>query len=167
MNSTKNWFPTACRAAASGCLACAIALAATGCDRGTDSASPAGTTSATAPAPAVAPAYGSNLELVDCTMVAGWVWDAKRPNTPLKVDIYDGDTLLGTATADLARKDLSDLGMGDGKHGFKFTTPASVKDGKTHSIRVTVSQTRLQLSNSPKSLTCEPGESARPQPDRR
>ena len=144
MISTRNGFRTARRLAASGCVLWVVAWGAgAGCDRPTDSASPATTAPSAPPVPSTgaaaaadpAPAYGSNLELVDCTTIAGWVWDGKRPNTPLKVDVYDGDALLGTATADLARKDLS--------------------------IRVTVAGTNLQLSSSPKSLTCEPGESRR------
>jgi hypothetical protein len=103
-------------------------------------------------------AYGSNLERVDCTMIAGWAWDASQPNTPIKVDVYDGGTLLGTAVAGIARKDLVDANKGDGRHGFKFPIPPALKDGRPHTIKVTISGTTLQLANSPKTLVC-PGAS--------
>jgi hypothetical protein len=132
-----------------------------GCDRkpespaGSASGSAAGSTSTAKPK-----AYGSNLELVDCTMIAGWAWDASQPNTPVKVDVYDGSTLLGTAVAGIARKDLVDANKGDGRHGFKFPVPPVLKDGKPHTIKVTISGTTLQLANSPKTLVCPGGGTA-------
>jgi hypothetical protein len=126
-----------------------------GCDRKPD-ATPG---SAPGSTPTAKPkAYGSNLELLDCQMIAGWAWDASQPNTPIKVDVYDGSTLLGTVVAGIARKDLADAGKGDGRHGFKFPVPPALKDGKPHVIKVTISGTTLQLANSPKNLVCpEPG----------
>jgi hypothetical protein len=103
-------------------------------------------------------AYGSNLELVDCQMIAGWAWDASNPNTPTRVDVYDGNTLLGTAVAGIFRKDLVDANKGDGRHGFKFPVPPALKDGEPHTIKVSISGTTLQLANSPKTLVCpDPG----------
>ena len=128
-----------------------IGCVAWGCDRKPE------TTPGAAPT-AKPKAYGSNLELVDCQMIAGWAWDASQPNTPIKVDVYDGGTLLGTVVAGIARKDLVDANKGDGRHGFKFPVLPALKDGKSHVIKVTISGTTLQLANSPKTLVCpEPG----------
>src|SRR6266498_5014790 len=85
--------------------------------------------------------------------ISGWVWDSTRPNEPVDVDIYDGDTLLATVTADTFRQDLLNGRIGNGQHGFVYTPPASLKDGRTHTIRVKVSGTDVDLKNTPKAIS--------------
>jgi hypothetical protein len=96
-----------------------------------------------------------SLDKVDGAEISGWVWDKGRPNYPLEVDIYDGDTLLATAPAGECRQDLVDLGMGNGKHAFDYTTPDGLKDGKEHVIRVKVAGTDIELPGSPQTLILE------------
>ena len=69
-----------------------------------------------------------SLDRVGCERIEGWAWDPQQPETPIEVEIYDGEILLGTVTADRLRQDLVRSKKGDGKHGFVFKTPASVKD---------------------------------------
>jgi hypothetical protein len=95
------------------------------------------------------------LEVVNGAQIYGWAWDKKRPNRPVRVDIYDGDTLLATVPADEFRQDLLDLGMGNGKHAFDYTTPASLKDGKEHVVRVTAAGTKTDLPGSPQVIVIE------------
>jgi hypothetical protein len=95
------------------------------------------------------------LELADAEFIAGWAWDKKQPNGPLLVDIYDGEKKLATAVADQFRADLRDAGIGDGRHGFVYRTPASLKDGKAHTIRVKTSGSNVELDGSPKTLTLD------------
>ena len=78
--------------------------------------------------------------------MVGWIWHKQQPNTPIQVDIYDGSKKLGTVTADQPRADLVRAGKGNGKHGYIYALPATVKDGKTHTIRGTIENT-LILSN--------------------
>lgn len=85
--------------------------------------------------------------------ISGWAWDSTRPDTPIDVDIYDGDTLLARVTANTFRQDLLNAGRGDGRHAFVYTLPASLKDGRTHTIRVKVSGTDVNLKNTPKEIT--------------
>jgi hypothetical protein len=98
----------------------------------------------------VEPSFGSQLELVDGNTIAGWAWDSSRPNNRVAVDIYDGDTLLKTLPAGHFRQDLVEAKIGDGGHGFFWSTPASLKDGKAHSVRAKVSGTHFDLNGSPK-----------------
>jgi len=92
------------------------------------------------------------LELADAEFIAGWAWDRTRPNVPLLVDIYDGERKLATVVADQFRADLLDAGVGDGQHAFAYRTPAALKDGKPHAIRVKTSGANKELSGSPKPL---------------
>ncbi len=96
---------------------------------------------------------GGTLDRADQDAIAGWAWDPAQPDTPLNVDIYDGNTLLATVTADKLRKDLVDSRKGNGCHGFRFSTPAALKDGRSHSIRARISGTKVELQKSPKSVT--------------
>src|SRR5262249_42418860 len=105
-----------------------------------------------------------HLDEVDGESIAGWAWDRNRPWPPCKVDIYDGQTLLATVEAKTFRQDLLDAGIGSGQHGFVYAIPAELKDGKAHTIRVTISGTDVELTGSPMTVTlkevrwwCAPG----------
>jgi hypothetical protein len=69
------------------------------------------------------------------------------------VDLYDGETFLTTFAADLFRKDLLEAGVGNGNHGFFFPTPASLKDGRPHTVRALIAGTKTELRSSPKTVT--------------
>jgi D-alanine transfer protein len=107
------------------------------------------TTKATEPRRA---SYLGNHEVTNGVQISGWAWDTTRPDTPIKVDIYDGDQLLASVLADRLRQDLKNGGKGDGKHGFRYRVPESLKDGKTHVIRIKISGTSIELKGTPKTL---------------
>ena len=50
----------------------------------------------------------------------GWAWNAAQPDQRLTVELRLGDATVAAATADLARPDLADNGIGDGCHAFEF-----------------------------------------------
>ena len=114
------------------------------------------------PSPALAAAPGANPAPVyagfhsgaDCEEVYGWAWDRNQPNSPISVDIYDGNSRLATVKASLFRQDLLRAGIGSGYYGFSYALPPSLRDGQSHSIWVKFSRTDISLGNSPKSLTC-------------
>jgi hypothetical protein len=95
---------------------------------------------------------GGALDGVSAEGISGWAWDSKRPDSPIKVDIFDGDAKVATVTADEFREDLLKAKIGNGKHGFGYPTPARLKDGKSHTIRVTVAGTDKELDGSPQTL---------------
>src|SRR6266446_6540810 len=78
--------------------------------------------------------YEGKIDRADYSNIAGWAWNKNQPDSPIQVDLYNADLLIGTVTADLFRKDLLNARIGNGRHGFVLTTPASLKDGKPHSI---------------------------------
>lgn len=100
--------------------------------------------------------YEGHLDEATTEHVGGWVWDRENPDHRLNVDIYSGKTLVATTPADKLREDLVVEKIGDGKHGFMWPTPDSLKDGKQHLIYVFVSGSLFPLSNSPMPLEQKP-----------
>jgi hypothetical protein len=84
--------------------------------------------------------------------VHGWAWDESRPDVPIKVDVYDDKTLLGTISADLPRGKPTLRGVAEGNHGFSYAIPEGLRDGKKHTIRVKVSGSHRELPGSPKTV---------------
>ena len=100
------------------------------------------------------PNYEGFLDKVECGTIRGWVWDSKRPNTPLTVEFSSDGSVIGTALANIYRQDLKDAGKGNGEHVYNFTTPNQLKDGKPHSISSKVQGSNYILKWNPKPLTC-------------
>ena len=98
------------------------------------------------------------LDVADCNQIIGWAWDRTNVNAALLVDIYDGNTLIaGGVLANQFRQDLLNAGKGNGQHGFGIPTPASLRDGKPHSIGVKfTSGTNAgnYLGSSPRPFVC-------------
>ncbi len=106
------------------------------------------------PAPAAkqsaeATGFEGALHYKDPKTFRGWAWDRRAPDLPVKVDIYDGETLLGTVTSDVYRPDLLKAGKGDGKHGFVYPIPSGLRDGRPHLIRARISGTKFELRRNP------------------
>ncbi len=102
----------------------------------------------------VPPDYTGFHTGADCEEIYGWAWNRQQPDSPVNVDIYDGDTLLATVKADRLRQDLLNAGVGNGYHGFSYSVPASLKDQQAHSVSVRLSGTEVKLDNTPKLITC-------------
>jgi len=90
------------------------------------------------------------LDVVNANVIAGWAMDGTKPMSPVTIDIYDGDRLLASVPARDFRKGLIDFGKGDGKHAFRLATPASLKDGRPHTIHAKCAG--VELRSSPKTL---------------
>ena len=115
---------------------------------------PSGNASPPAPSsPPAPPAYEGYLDSVDCNAIIAWGWDMSRPNDPVKLDIYDGNVLISTVTADSFRQDLLNAGKGNGKHYIFWPIPVQLKDGKKHVIAVKFSGTTLEIGT-PREITC-------------
>jgi membrane protein involved in D-alanine export len=113
------------------------------------------TSSSTSTVPAMAAMSGKThtrgvLETVSPTVISGWAWDEKNPNTPVQIVIMENKHLIGTLLADQFRQDLANEGRGNGRHGFTFTPPPALRDGNRH--LVTVLTGRKPLAGSPWSL---------------
>ncbi|MFC5409013.1 putative Ig domain-containing protein [Larkinella bovis] len=96
------------------------------------------------------------LDKLDCGGIRGWVWDRKKPNTPLTVEFYlEGSrTVLGSTVANIYRPDLKDAGKGNGAHAYNFSPPGSVSSGTL--VRARVLGSTYELKGGAKAYQCAP-----------
>jgi hypothetical protein len=99
------------------------------------------------------------MDVYSCSNIAGWVWNAKQPDQPVQVGLYDGDNLVMSWAAAVYRSDLETAGVGNGRHGFAMAVPHSLQDGQPHrlSVRVIGSAYTIPLPGGPAQsapLTC-------------
>lgn len=91
---------------------------------------------------------------VDNEHIWGWAWDRQRPNARLAIDIFDGATpIVVKLEADQYRADIAAYTADDGRHGFDYALPDSIKDDNEHLISVRVSGIDLSAHGSPKAIT--------------
>jgi len=100
--------------------------------------------------------YQGYLDSDDSEVVAGWAWNASRPDERISVDIYDSDKLIATVPADIFGKDLLDAGIGDGGHRFAFVSPPTRMSRGEQVIHVKFASTGTELTNSPKIVPEKP-----------
>ncbi len=81
--------------------------------------------------------------------IGGWVWDSSRPAAQMNVDILVDGARVARVGATGFRPDLLAAGIGDGRHTFRWPTPASLGDGRPHDIRVRVADTAVDLLGTP------------------
>ncbi|MEK7579463.1 MAG: Ser-Thr-rich GPI-anchored membrane family protein [Patescibacteria group bacterium] len=102
-------------------------------------------------------------DTLSCTVAEGWTCDADDYSKALKVKFVDGSVKggfdVGATTANITRE----IGVGTAcggvrAHGFRFTIPESIKDGKTHQIYAYGVDPQTNgmtlLSATPRSITC-------------
>ncbi|HOI97353.1 MAG TPA: hypothetical protein PLA19_02505 [Candidatus Pacearchaeota archaeon] len=104
------------------------------------------------------------FDAADCSSLAGWACDPDDYAAALQVHFYaDGPagtgSFVGETTANLAREAaVGNLCGGRNNHGYAFSTPASLKDGRKHTIYVyainTPAGNNPQLTDSPKTIVC-------------
>ncbi|WP_128544598.1 PQQ-dependent sugar dehydrogenase [Larkinella soli] len=99
------------------------------------------------------------LDRADCNSLYGWVWNRDKPNVSYTVEFLDGATagsatVQGTTEANIFRQDLKNAGKGNGVHGFLLNTPASLRDGRAHTVWARVQGSTYLLKLSPKTVTC-------------
>lgn len=85
-------------------------------------------------APRKLPAREEIVEKLTCYEISGCVWNHANPDEPAKVFISMDGQLIGEIVADQFRADLLEKGCGNGRHGFTFQLPATVRDGREHWI---------------------------------
>ena len=101
------------------------------------------------------PVYEGYLDSADCNAIVAWGWDMNRPNEPIKFDIYDGNILIATVTADEFRQDLLAAGKGNGEHNMVFIIPPKLKDGKKHIITIKYARTEIEVTGGRREITCD------------
>lgn len=80
---------------------------------------PAGAVADSAPT-AARPGIRALIDNATADRLYGWAWNAADSEQRLTVELRLADATVATTTADLARPDLADNGIGDGCHAFEF-----------------------------------------------
>ncbi len=106
------------------------------------------------------------LDAVECSSIEGWAFDDDAGESPVQVLLtFDGPVeqshaLQVTVTADMPRKDLCSE-LGSCNHGFSVPFPASLRDGKSHSVYAYAVDPETgepqQLVGGPRSVSCSCG----------
>jgi len=68
--------------------------------------------------------------------IIGWACDPGRPDRRVLIVALAEGKVIAETLADLPRKDLVNLGKGDGRHGFRLRIPGDMSETASRSIRV-------------------------------
>jgi hypothetical protein len=101
--------------------------------------------------------YVGFIDHAACDTIAGWAADRNRLNTSINVEVYDGSTLVATVMASNSRPDVGAFIGDNGMHGFSIATPASLKDGNSHTVHLRFETSATDLSSSPVPIACSSG----------
>jgi hypothetical protein len=100
------------------------------------------------------PHYVAGIQDIECNAISGWVYDNYKPTAPVPVQLWDGDHLLTTVSANQFRQELLDAGYGNGRHAFRLPTPSQLKDGQSHLVRLRVADVKNDLLSTNKVIVC-------------
>ena len=95
-----------------------------------------------------------NLDGMNGATITGWAFDPAHPDTPVVLEILDGDGLIARVNANRFRSDLEAAGIGDGRHGFELRLPRPLPAHTRHEIRARRLADGRELGGSP--LAIEP-----------
>jgi hypothetical protein len=100
------------------------------------------------------PPVGSLDQIDTKGQVAGWSADDDRPSSPVQVVLAVDGVVLATVAANVPRPDVTAaFPKFVGNHGFVFTLPVTIQDGKPHTIQawaIDDDGQRVELAASPK-----------------
>jgi hypothetical protein len=121
---------------------------------------PTPTPAASAPAPVstVNKIPFGYLDSATCTEIKGWAYDSDNQNAAVTLHVYEGSTFVTSGKANVARADVNRVMGIVGDHGFVIPLPATLKDGKAHTLTVyaldTAGGKNANLQQSPRTVTC-------------
>lgn len=102
--------------------------------------------------------YKGSLEKIEGLYLVGLAFNQANPQERVELIVLVDGKPVCEGIADEFRTDLYDLGIGDGKYGFKIQLPDTYADGKEHEVRVVVKNTGKDLDKSPQKITIKPVE---------
>ena len=76
------------------------------------------------------------FDIADCTRMVGWAFDPNASSSSIVIIVKEGNVSRLRGTADLFRGDVNRVMDVVGNHGFYLPTPASLKDGLPHSLKL-------------------------------
>jgi glycosyltransferase involved in cell wall biosynthesis len=92
------------------------------------------------------------LEEVSYRHISGWVLDRSQLGEPTFVELFQDNVSVGVVPA-ISGAHGAPPAAADERHcGFRFNTPASVRDGRPHTIDVRVVGSAVRLASSPREV---------------
>jgi cephalosporin hydroxylase/glycosyltransferase involved in cell wall biosynthesis len=82
------------------------------------------------------PTIVGHLDQASAQEISGWCYAGEPFDTPLTLQLVEGDQVLATAVADRWRNDLEDFRQGDGRVGLVIAPPDSLYDGAVHRLEL-------------------------------
>ncbi len=82
----------------------------------------------------LAPGLTGYIEQFGPDRIGGWAQHTDNPSPPVDLQIWEGTSLAGTATANIWRKDLEEGRQGDGRWAVSAPMPAGLQDGRLHTL---------------------------------
>ena len=80
---------------------------------------------------------------------SGWAFDPAHPDTPVVLELLDGDGLMARLIANRFRADLEAAGIGDGRHGFELKLARALSPAARHELRIRRVADGRELAGSP------------------
>ncbi|MEX2052375.1 MAG: peptidoglycan-binding protein [Candidatus Paceibacterota bacterium] len=109
------------------------------------------------------------LDAATCDIIGGWALNMNNKSGQTVINIFDEVDGFRTQIAYIQttglRSDVNTAYGVTGNHGFTISTPASLKDGRSHKISVFSLDENLlasQLTNSPKTINCSMASASSP-----
>jgi Zn-dependent metalloprotease len=105
--------------------------------------------------------FAGFFDAADCNTFSGWALDQNNFGRTLQIDIFVDGVNVGSVQANNSRPDLGTY-FGNAAatpHGWSYSIPATAswRNGQNHSITARICGSILDLSNSPKTVTCSGG----------
>jgi SAM-dependent methyltransferase len=77
------------------------------------------------------------LDICEENLIAGWARDSDHPESRVSVEVRVDQAPVAQVIADQYRKDLEDVGIGDGNYAFSFIPPSPI-DQKSQRVSVVI-----------------------------
>ena len=77
-----------------------------------------------------------SIDACDSMAIEGWLWFPDMPKFKPEVEVFSGQTLLGSAIANTFRADLLEKKVADGKCAFRFEPQIELSGSDVRAVRI-------------------------------
>src|SRR5207302_814544 len=89
------------------------------------------------------------IDEASSSRITGWVWNPQQPDSPITLDLADGDTRLARVMANQYRSDLRQAGIGDGRHAFAVPLGEELLPSARNVLHLRCAETGMEVPGSP------------------
>ncbi len=97
------------------------------------------------------------VDVVERDRISGWVQDITCPETPVALRIVADGKPIARILANKFRQDLSDFGLGSGRHAYELLLPQPLSPLKAHNISIIRDSNGRELDGSPRIIPASTG----------